>query len=282
MKTRWGLPLFVVAVIAILLGVLRVLDRAPVSVVPASDRSTFSAERAFAHLQTLLAENVPHPSGSAANRVVADRIEAALRAAGYEPEIQEGLKCSPLAPGCSVVRNIISDNEGPGVFAGQTPCALLPPGFVEVPDCYLANLRAFVGEANVILDGNVIQSSGSTGIVLFPGTRGTLRNNRIWANELSGLFGWGATINSEADQYDLNEEHAAELREALALYVGHARRVGGRRKRAQSGGAASRNGDRGSGPTPAEIRAWARENGWDVPERGRVAAEVREAYEAAH
>jgi hypothetical protein len=83
-------------------------------------------------------------------------------------------------------------------------------------------------------------------------------------------------------EIDLNEEHAAELREALALYVGHARRVGGRRKRAQSGGAASRNGDRGSGPTPAEIRAWARENGWDVPERGRVAAEVREAYEAAH
>ena len=83
MKTRWGLPLFVVAVVAILLGVLRVLDRAPVSVVPASDRSTFSAERAFAHLQTLLAENVPHPSGSAANRVIADRIEAALRGAGY-------------------------------------------------------------------------------------------------------------------------------------------------------------------------------------------------------
>jgi parallel beta-helix repeat protein len=112
----------------------------------------------------------------------------------------------------SIVRNIISDNEGPGVFAGQTPCALLPPGFVEVPECYLTNLRAFVGEANVILDGNVIQSSGSTGIVLFPGARGTLRNNRIWANELSGLFGWGATLNSEADQYDLNEEHAIELR----------------------------------------------------------------------
>ena len=111
-----------------------------------------------------------------------------------------------------VVRNIISDNEGPGVFAGQTPCALLPPGFVEIPECYLTNLPSFVGRANVILDTNVIQSSGSTGIVLFPGTRGTLTNNRIWRNELSGLFVWGASFSSNGDEYDLNEEHAIEAR----------------------------------------------------------------------
>lgn len=111
-----------------------------------------------------------------------------------------------------VIRNIISDNGGPGVFAGQTPCALLPPGFVEVPECYLRNLRAYVGTANVILDSNVIQASGSTGIVLFPGTRGTFRNNHIWRNELSGLFVWGATMSSEGDEYDANEEHAIEFR----------------------------------------------------------------------
>jgi len=111
-----------------------------------------------------------------------------------------------------VTRNIISHNEGPGVFAGQTPCALLPPGFVEVPACYLDNLGAYVGDANVILDSNVIQESGSTGIVLFPGTRGTFRNNHIWRNELSGLFVWGATMSSENDEYNLNEEHAMEFR----------------------------------------------------------------------
>ena len=37
----------------------------------------------------------------------------------------------------------------------------------------------------------------------------------------------------------------------------------------------------GSGASAAEIRAWARDNGWDVPERGRVSAEIREAYAAA-
>ncbi len=112
----------------------------------------------------------------------------------------------------TITRNIISDNKGPGVFAGQTPCALLPPGFVEVPDCYLTNLQAYVGDANIILDSNVIQASGSTGIVMFPGTRATMRANHIWRNELTGLFVWGASISSEGDEYNANEEHAIEFR----------------------------------------------------------------------
>lgn len=112
----------------------------------------------------------------------------------------------------AITRNIISDNKGPGVFAGQTPCALLPPGFVEVPECYLVNLEAFVGTANIILDTNVIQSSNSTGIVMFPGTHGTFRNNHIWRNHLSGLFVWGAQISSDNDEFNANDEHAIEFR----------------------------------------------------------------------
>lgn len=76
---------------------------------------------------------------------------------------------------------------------------------------------------------------------------------------------------------DLNSKNAGSLREALALYVAHARPVsnrGGRR-----GGAAK---VAAGGAAPSEIRSWARDNGFDVPERGRVSAEVREAYAAAH
>ena len=80
-------------------------------------------------------------------------------------------------------------------------------------------------------------------------------------------------------EIDLSDKHAGELREALALYVGHARRTGGRRRTAAK--AAAGAGGKG-GPSAAEIRDWARENGWDVPARGRVSAEVREAYAAAH
>ncbi|HEX2893192.1 MAG TPA: Lsr2 family protein [Marmoricola sp.] len=75
-------------------------------------------------------------------------------------------------------------------------------------------------------------------------------------------------------EIDLNADNAAKLRDALAPYVGHARRSGGRRRGAGRGSAA--------GPNPADIRAWARDNGFDVPDRGRVSSEVREAYNAAH
>jgi hypothetical protein len=112
----------------------------------------------------------------------------------------------------TITLNVISDNAGPGVFAGQTPCALLPPGFVEVPACYLTDLEAFVGDANIILDGNVIQRSGSTGIVMFPGTRGTFTRNHVWQNHLTGLFVWGAGITSESDEFNGNDEHAIEFR----------------------------------------------------------------------
>ena len=74
---------------------------------------------------------------------------------------------------------------------------------------------------------------------------------------------------------DLNKKNARSLRDALAPYVAHARPVSGRGSRRSSSKAAG-------GAAPSEIRAWARENGFDVPERGRVAAEVREAYAAAH
>ena len=78
-------------------------------------------------------------------------------------------------------------------------------------------------------------------------------------------------------EIDLSDKHAAELRDALSLYVGHGRRTGGRRKGGKRAAAPSSSGD---GASAADIRAWARENGWDVPERGRVSAEVREAYAA--
>jgi hypothetical protein len=74
---------------------------------------------------------------------------------------------------------------------------------------------------------------------------------------------------------DLNSKNAGKLRDALAPYIGHARPVSGRTGRR----AATRSA---GGPAPAEIRAWARENGFDVPERGRVSSEVRDAYAAAH
>jgi len=84
-------------------------------------------------------------------------------------------------------------------------------------------------------------------------------------------------LDGTSYELDLNDKNASALREALSGYVGHARKVGAsRRGRARKSAATS------GGATPAEIREWARSQGMDVPDRGRVSADVRAAYEAAH
>ena len=83
-------------------------------------------------------------------------------------------------------------------------------------------------------------------------------------------------------EIDLSSKNANRMRDLFAPYVGSARKVGGRQRRRASA-TQSRSGSGSVKPgSSAEIREWARQNGWDVPDRGRIAAEVREAYEAAH
>lgn len=76
-------------------------------------------------------------------------------------------------------------------------------------------------------------------------------------------------------EIDLNAKNANALREALAPYVGHARRSGGSTRRSSSRGASSRS-------SAGDIREWAKANGFEVSERGRISSEVREAYASAH
>lgn len=84
-------------------------------------------------------------------------------------------------------------------------------------------------------------------------------------------------LDGSTYEIDLSSKNAAKLRDAVAPYVGHARKVTGRRS---AGG--RRAAGAGNGPSAREIREWARANGWNLSDRGRVAAEVRQAYEAAH
>lgn len=78
-------------------------------------------------------------------------------------------------------------------------------------------------------------------------------------------------------EIDLSAKNAEALREALAPWVGHARRIGGRRRRGSKPVVLT-----GGGGSTSEIRAWALDQGYDVSSRGRVSAEIREAYERAH
>ena len=81
-------------------------------------------------------------------------------------------------------------------------------------------------------------------------------------------------LDGTAYEIDLNDKNAAALREALSGYVGHARKVSSSSRRRKSATT--------SGPGASEIRDWAKANGMKVSDRGRVSAEVRQAYDAAH
>ncbi|CAM3744541.1 histone-like nucleoid-structuring protein Lsr2 [Smaragdicoccus niigatensis] len=76
---------------------------------------------------------------------------------------------------------------------------------------------------------------------------------------------------------DLCESNAAELREQLEEWISHARRVSGRARKRGTG----LNAAAAAGPIPTvEIREWARKNGYGVASRGRIPADVVEAYQS--
>jgi len=80
-------------------------------------------------------------------------------------------------------------------------------------------------------------------------------------------------------ELDLNAKNAAALEKALSKYLDVARRVSSARP-ARPRGSRRSGGNRGDAKVPA-IREWARENGYQVSDRGRIAAEIRAAYDAA-
>ena len=81
-------------------------------------------------------------------------------------------------------------------------------------------------------------------------------------------------------EIDLNAKHSEELRSALGKYVSHARTVGGSGRRAGRGAGRAGRGT-GSALNTTEIRNWAREQGYDIKDRGRVPADLVAKYQAA-
>lgn len=83
-------------------------------------------------------------------------------------------------------------------------------------------------------------------------------------------------LDGSSYEIDLNDANAAALREAMSGYVGHARKVtgGGARRARKAGGASASN--------TKDVREWAKAQGMEVSERGRISADVQQAYDAAH
>lgn len=89
------------------------------------------------------------------------------------------------------------------------------------------------------------------------------------------------TIDGTSYEIDLSKRNANAFEKVLAPYVAAARSIGRRRaqgargtRRAKGGAPARRGG-------LATVREWARANGYEVSDRGRVPSAITDAYNAA-
>ena len=103
----------------------------------------------------------------------------------------------------------------------------------------------------------------------------TLFIDDLDGSEAEGTVRFG--LDGTDYEIDLNAKHAQELRDALARYVGAARRVGGGARQPARGGRRAS----ASGLNTSEVREWARAQGIEVKDRGRVPAEVVVKFKAA-
>ncbi|WP_066933756.1 histone-like nucleoid-structuring protein Lsr2 [Streptomyces sp. NBRC 110611] len=84
-------------------------------------------------------------------------------------------------------------------------------------------------------------------------------------------------LDGKSYEIDLSDANADKLRESLAEFVKAGRKTGGR-----SGGRGKARASSAGSQDTAKIRAWAKENGYSVNDRGRVPADIREAFEKAN
>ncbi len=102
----------------------------------------------------------------------------------------------------------------------------------------------------------------------------------LFIDDLDGSAAEGTVrfgLDGTEYEIDLNAEHAKALRDALARYMGAARRVSGSVRRPP------RSGRRTSatGLNTTEVREWAKAQGIEVKDRGRVPAELVVKFKAA-
>jgi hypothetical protein len=75
-------------------------------------------------------------------------------------------------------------------------------------------------------------------------------------------------------EIDLNKKHADQLNQAISPFIAAARKVPSSRRPSR--------GARGGRHDVSDVRAWARDQGIKISERGRIPADVLAKYNAAH
>ncbi|GAA5176301.1 Lsr2 family protein [Pseudonocardia eucalypti] len=88
-------------------------------------------------------------------------------------------------------------------------------------------------------------------------------------------------LDGKSYEIDLSSENAGRLRDTLAQFIAAARRPGNARRRPAGGAAVPRRAAADREQNQA-IREWARERGMKVSDRGRIPADLLEAYHQAN
>jgi Lsr2 len=91
-------------------------------------------------------------------------------------------------------------------------------------------------------------------------------------------------LDGRAYELDLTDENSAKLHDALSQYVNAARKIGGRRRSVTRPDRGSKSTSRTTSynrETLKSIREWAKKNSHNVSDRGRLPAEVLQAWETA-
>ena len=91
-------------------------------------------------------------------------------------------------------------------------------------------------------------------------------------------------VDGMAYELDLTDENSTKLRDTLSPYVRAGRKIGGRRRGDTRPGRIIKSSGSAAGyhrETLKSIRAWAKQNGHRVSDRGRLSAEVLQAWHIA-
>ena len=89
------------------------------------------------------------------------------------------------------------------------------------------------------------------------------------------------SLDGVSYEIDLTDANAQKLRDDLSTWIGHARRAGGRKTTSRST-TARRASNAGSSADLTKVREWARSNGYEVSDRGRIKADIQATYDKAH
>jgi hypothetical protein len=104
----------------------------------------------------------------------------------------------------------------------------------------------------------------------------TLFIDDIDGGEAEGTVRFG--LDGTDYEIDLSAAHSKALRKVAAKYIAAGRKVSGPARRRGQGGGRKYSA---AGPSPSEVREWAKAQGIEVRDRGRVPSELVVRFQAA-